>query len=1443
MTRYVLALSLVFSLAPRVAGQARPTVFRTSSKTVPPPEHLWNRGVRRVRPVELEMPLFDRAAVKQFASAKRRRSAAPVVDMNFFPDTSLHVVWKDVGQTDDLKGFVWSGIVEGAPTSSAVFVVTGNLITANVARGDGLTYQVRTSDDGAIWVRELDQSQFRDELPPVVEPAPFVSQAPPDAAATAADDGSVIDVMVVYTPVARQMAGGTDAMQRLIQLGIAETNQGYSNSGVIQRVRLVYSGEVNYTESGAFNTDLSRLRNPSDGYMDEVPRLRDSYGADVVSLWVESGDACGLGYLMGDPTRPNPDAAYSVVERSCATGYYSFGHEMGHNMGAMHARDDGTGPGAYPYSYGYKVTTGPNKFRTVMAYDTNCSCTRVNYWSNANIAVSGVPAGIDPNASGAATNYLTLNNTRTIVANYRTNPAAAGPAGNGLPESDHPYANNTDKTYTYTLPGGAASLNVTFDSRTSVEPGYDFLYVSDASGTQIQGSPFTGNALAGKTIVVPGATVKIRLVSDDNIVDYGFRLTGITGNSVGAGAPLPRLVITSFTTPTTGAIGASLIGTRTAISNSGAAATSAFRIGYYFSRNRTVTTADLFSGIFCTFNPGIAAGASSSCSGDLAVPSTLSPGIWYVAAIADDQNQVQQSDRSANIRVADTGPLTITGGSAAELVSPASGSILTSNTATFQWTPGSGVTLYSLAIGTTPGGTDIYKLDQGTNLSVTITGLPTNGATLYIKLTSRIGTDVRVNSYIVRAASLGSGGSLPRLVISSFTSPTSGTVGVNLSGINATISNQGTAPTGPFRIGYYYSRNPAVTTADIYSGWACGISEGLAPGASTTCGGDLGVPSTLSSGVWYLAAIADDQHQVQQSDASGAIRIADTGPITLSGRAGADLTTPTPGSTLTSDTVTFRWNTGSTPDEYFLAIGTTPGGADLYNQSQSQNLSVRVSGLPVNGRTIYVRLSSRFGSDLVFNDYTFRAFNAGAGGTGPRLVINSFTAPTRGSIGGNLSGTSLTVVNQGNANAGAFGIGYYFSKNPNVTTADIFSGWFCAVGSLATGNSFTCSGDIGVPTNLTPGVWYLAAIADDQSQLQQLDRAGSTRVMDNGPVTLTGGGQTGGALPESDHPYANNTDKSWTYTLAGNPSAISVTFNALTSVEDGYDFILVYDGTGKQIPGSPFTGTALASRSIVVPGATVRIRLLSDESVTDYGFRVIAVKPAGALPKLVITSFSAPTTGVIGGTLAGTKLIVQNQGTAKASGFEVGYYLSQNPNVTTDDVWTGWYCGPIDLDPGATYTCGGAIGSPPTLTPGRWYLAAIADDEYLVDQLDRSGATRVSDNGPITFGFALDPSGKHENAPQPSAARDYKNSTDRASFTAGFSRSCASTSSGTAPSVATTATASNGSPGLRGASRRPSEKFAMLTLLRPITPPTYPITPGTSRFFMKVKCPESGTSQ
>jgi len=90
----------------------------------------------------------------------------------------------------------------------------------------------------------------------------------------------------------------------------------------------------------------------------------------------------------------------------------------------------------------------------------------------------------------------------------------------------------------------------------------------------------------------------------------------------------------------------------------------------------------------------------------------------------------------------------------------------------------------------------------------------------------------------------------------------------------------------------------------------------------------------------------------------------------------ADMQTPTSGSTVAGATVTFTWSTGCQVPEYWLSVGMTPGGSDLYHQSQGTSLSRAVGGLPTTGQTLYVRLWSRIGGVWQFNDYTYSAFGA-----------------------------------------------------------------------------------------------------------------------------------------------------------------------------------------------------------------------------------------------------------------------------------------------------------------------------------------------------------------------------------------------------------------------------------------------------------------------------------
>ncbi len=87
----------------------------------------------------------------------------------------------------------------------------------------------------------------------------------------------------------------------------------------------------------------------------------------------------------------------------------------------------------------------------------------------------------------------------------------------------------------------------------------------------------------------------------------------------------------------------------------------------------------------------------------------------------------------------------------AQLTSPAAGSVLAGSTATFQWTVGTGVAEYWLWLGSTPGGSDLYDQSLGTELGATVTGLPTNGSVVYVRLWSRIAWEWMYYDYAVTA--------------------------------------------------------------------------------------------------------------------------------------------------------------------------------------------------------------------------------------------------------------------------------------------------------------------------------------------------------------------------------------------------------------------------------------------------------------------------------------------------------------------------------------------------------------------------------------------------------------------------------------------------------------------------------------------------------------------
>ncbi len=349
--------------------------------------------------------------------------------LNLFPDATFTARLDQAGRLES-GGHYWTGRLEEISSGTVSLVIRDGALTGTVNTGESL-FLIRPDRDGLHIVREVDPATYA----PEIEPIDVVrSGADYPESFEAADDGSNIDIVVAYTPTARDKAGGTTAVENLIDLAVVETNQSYSNSGVNQRLTLKGTQQVAYSEAGFnWSTTLSRLAGTSDGYMDSVHTLRDAVCADAVVLIVGDTGYCGIAFLMSNVSSTFASSAFSVVSYTCATGYYSFGHELGHNMGARH--DWYVDDSKTPWAHSHGFVNPPDRWRTVMAYNSECSasgfnCSRLQYWSNPLVSYGGDPMGVAAGTktnctegNGApgcdADNHLTLDKTALTFANFR----------------------------------------------------------------------------------------------------------------------------------------------------------------------------------------------------------------------------------------------------------------------------------------------------------------------------------------------------------------------------------------------------------------------------------------------------------------------------------------------------------------------------------------------------------------------------------------------------------------------------------------------------------------------------------------------------------------------------------------------------------------------------------------------------------------------------------------------------------------------------------------------------------------------------------------------------------------------------------------------------------------------------------------------------------------
>lgn len=279
---------------------------------------------------------------------------------------------------------------------------------------------------------------------------------------------------------------------------------------------------------------------------------------------------------------------------------------------------------------------------------------------------------------------------------------------------------------------------------------------------------------------------------------------------------------------------------------------------------------------------------------------------------------------------------------AATMLDPLPGATLSGSSVTFVWTPISGADQYRLSVGTSAGQANICST-QTASTQYTCANMPTDGSTVYVALrTHDAGAWGQPLQYTYTAAST----TVAQLMSPAPVTPYPGPPTTVLPGT---------------KVGFLWSAGIGADKYELDVGTALGGSDICTLTTSNT-EGTCNVPcsgntvyaqlSTHWSGAW--------QPPLQY------VYLACTATLGV-------ITSPTPLSTFSGSTVTFKWTGGVGADMYKLYVGTAAGQGDVCSVTTATTQAA-CQNMPTNGETIYVQLATHVnGAWQPPNQYTYTA--------------------------------------------------------------------------------------------------------------------------------------------------------------------------------------------------------------------------------------------------------------------------------------------------------------------------------------------------------------------------------------------------------------------------------------------------------------------------------------
>ena len=379
------------------------------------------------------------------------------IRLDLFSDVDL--IANIVRAAETRYGYSLSGQIDGDPHGSVTLVVHGDILAGAVHSRAG-TFVIAALNGAVHTVREI-SGDFEcqvDGRPHKALEVGKLGNLPASAASD--DDGSEVDLLVLFTQAAVDVEGSLLSMRSGIDLAVAWANDAYEAGGVDLRLNLVAAVLVDYEESSESGSagltnqayDLEYMVEPGDGLLEEAHELRDAYAADVVHLVVDQPGGGGIAKLLQVDVA-DPSVYGFSLSNSLLSSPQLLAHEVGHVMGLLHDRyeeaDFGWDRAGIPfasYSFGYvnqrafdAGASEDSRWRTIMAYPTQCRhegfwCRKIQRFSNPDQkypAGTGDPLGVAGVGSteavdGPADAARSLNQTRSLIAGFRESATRCG---------------------------------------------------------------------------------------------------------------------------------------------------------------------------------------------------------------------------------------------------------------------------------------------------------------------------------------------------------------------------------------------------------------------------------------------------------------------------------------------------------------------------------------------------------------------------------------------------------------------------------------------------------------------------------------------------------------------------------------------------------------------------------------------------------------------------------------------------------------------------------------------------------------------------------------------------------------------------------------------------------------------------------------------------------